>query len=185
MIRRQQIAAPRARTRGFVEQARLGASSLASGADHRAPSPTRGLRPAIPPGAGLGPAIDDAQAAERARAASAPPGARLRPGTRLGAPLIALFLIATAGCPSRPRRENAPALTATLVVRADVPDAVVWVDDRVVGEVASLRGRRLRLRAGAHRVEIRHDRHHTRYVEVTLRPGEHRVIEVSMAEVLP
>jgi hypothetical protein len=96
--------------------------------------------------------------------------------------LLALALLAAAGCPGA--RTGPPGEGgATLRVDCPVADAMVWVDDVAVGEVREL-PRGVRMRAGEHRIEVRHDRYHTRYLMVTLRRGEERVLQVALAEVL-
>lgn len=91
-----------------------------------------------------------------------------------------LLVLAFAACAGR----SAPPAPASALVEFDsnVADAEVWVDD-VFHPEALRRG--IRLRAGAHRIELRHDEFHTRYFEVTLVAGESRRLDASMAEVLP
>jgi hypothetical protein len=91
-------------------------------------------------------------------------------------------LVVAAACGAAPAAATTPA-RAILVVRAPVADAMVWVDDSPVGEVATLPGG-IALAPGEHRVELRHDRYHTRYLMVTLHPGEKQAIDVTMAEEL-
>ena len=78
-----------------------------------------------------------------------------------------------------------PSRDARALVQVDCPitDAMVWIDDTAVGEVRELRGG-VAVRPGAHRIEIRHDRFHTRYFLVTLRQGEAHTVRVTMAELL-
>lgn len=96
--------------------------------------------------------------------------------------LLLLFAL-LAGCPSGPRgadRKN----TAVLRIRCDVPDAVIWIDDRMAGLVSDVPGGGIRISPGLHRLELRHDRYHSRYLEVTLERGEERTVEVKLAEIL-
>jgi hypothetical protein len=94
-----------------------------------------------------------------------------------------LLLLALSGChgpaPAAPRRP-----TATLAVRCAVAEADVFIDEVYAGEVRDLGGG-VRLPAGAHRVEVRHEGHHPRYLDVRLEPGETRRLEVHLAEILP
>jgi hypothetical protein len=99
-------------------------------------------------------------------------------------PLALAFALAGAalacGSTSRPATaENA----AILQVDCKVPDAMVWIDDHAVGEVSEM-PRGVRVRPGEHRVEVRHDRYHTRYFLLTLRRGEAHALHVTMAELL-
>ena len=80
-------------------------------------------------------------------------------------PLFSLLLACGAASPSA--SHPAPAI---LLVRAPVPDASVWVDEKLLGEVGALPGG-VELRPGDHRVEIRHDRYHTRYFLLKLASG--------------
>jgi hypothetical protein len=73
---------------------------------------------------------------------------------------------------------------AVLLVRAPIPDVSVWVDEKLLGEVGALPGG-VELRPGDHRVEIRHDRYHTRYFLLRLAPGEKKTLDVTLAEDLP
>lgn len=78
------------------------------------------------------------------------------------------------------RQGGAPAV---LVVHCESAEAVVWIDERRVGEVGELAGG-VPLRPGAHRVEVRQDGRFSRYVDVTVAPGERRVLAVALAEIL-
>ena len=80
------------------------------------------------------------------------------------------------GKPTRPP-------SALVMVRCEVADATIWVDERPVAQVRDARGG-LRLHAGAHHLEIRHDRFHTRYYELSLADGETRTLSVDLAEVI-
>src|SRR5687767_1863471 len=94
----------------------------------------------------------------------------------------ALLLALLCACGSAQR--STPGETrAILKVDCPVTDAMVWVDDVALGEVREL-PRGVRVRPGEHRVEVRHDRYHTRYFMVTLRQGEERVLRVALAELL-
>jgi hypothetical protein len=91
-----------------------------------------------------------------------------------------LFFLACAA----PKPPPTPRATAVLVVRCAVADATLWIDDRPVGDVGRIPGG-VRLAPGEHRVELRHDRYHTRYAEVSLGDGERRLLELTLPEVLP
>lgn len=94
---------------------------------------------------------------------------------------VAVALLACA-CGAALVAAPAPA-RAVLVVRAPVADAMLWVDEKPIGEVGTLPGG-VALAPGEHRVELRHDRYHTRYLLVTLAPGEKKAVDVTMAEEL-
>jgi hypothetical protein len=94
---------------------------------------------------------------------------------RLAAVLLCACGAATAAAPAPAR--------AVLLVGAPVADAMLWVDERPIGELGTLPGG-VALPPGEHRVELRHDRYHTRYLLVTLAAGEKRAVDVTMAEEL-
>ena len=98
-------------------------------------------------------------------------------------PVSCLLLMAACAAP-KPGPASPPVERGILVVASPVPDAALWVDDRLVGEVGRLPAG-VQLRAGEHRVELRHDAYHTRYAEVTLAPGERKLLELSLTEALP
>jgi hypothetical protein len=97
--------------------------------------------------------------------------------------LALVGLLGLVGCLSAPRRHGPAETRALLKIGCPVSDAMLWIDDTAVGEVHEL-PRGVRLRPGEHRIEVRHDRYHTRYFRMTLRQGEERTLRVSMAEVL-
>jgi hypothetical protein len=98
---------------------------------------------------------------------------------------LVLAALVPAGCASAGGTAQAAgrAKAALLLVRCKVADATIWVDERQIAQVRDARGG-LRLHAGAHHVEIRHDRFHTRYYELELQSGETRTLDVSLVEVL-
>jgi hypothetical protein len=91
--------------------------------------------------------------------------------------LCLLLLVSCSGAAPHP----APPGT---VLRFDTParDAELWIDGVYV-EQGVANG--VRLKPGAHQVEIRHDRYHTWYAEITLAAGEQRTLAVDLAEILP
>ena len=91
-----------------------------------------------------------------------------------------LPLLMLAACAAR---QAPPPTPAVLLVRAPV-DASLWLDDQPLGELAT-RKAGVRLRPGPHRVELRRDGYATRYLEITLAPGERRVLETTLAEAFP
>ena len=95
----------------------------------------------------------------------------------------AFLVVALLGACGGTQRSAPGETRAVLRVDCPVTDAMVWVDDVALGEIREL-PRGVRVRPGEHRVEIRHDRYHTRYFMVTLRQGEERVLRVALAEVL-
>ena len=75
-----------------------------------------------------------------------------------------LVVLALCACGPRPPVERPEA--QALRVRCEPGDASVSVDDRVVGSCGSLRDRNVPIMPGFHRVEVRAERHFTRFLEV-------------------
>ncbi len=108
----------------------------------------------------------------------------LRPGSRGAVAMtlgLALLLVAACSGPGQNRRRD-HSRDAVITFDCPVRDAEVWVDGRYL--VDGLR-RGISLAPGDYRIEIRHDRYHTLYFEVTVAAGEHRVITARPAEILP
>lgn len=103
--------------------------------------------------------------------------------------VVFLLIIACGACgaacgPSAHRPPAGPPPSGVVQLRCTVPDATIWIDEALVGLVGDIPKGGIRLTTGAHRIELRHERYHTRYIDVTLAPGELRRIEVTLAEVL-
>lgn len=90
------------------------------------------------------------------------------------------------GCsgPAQTIRGKVSKNDAVIQIQCEVGDAELWVDDRFVAHVRSLR-RGIALSPGEHRLEIRHDRHHTHYEILTVTARERRTLTVEMARILP
>jgi hypothetical protein len=93
---------------------------------------------------------------------------------------LAALLTACAGTASPTTTGN----RAVLEVQCPVPDAVLWVDGRYIAQLRDLRGG-IALRPGPHQIELRHDRYHAHYAEITIRPGQHLRLPIALAESLP
>lgn len=92
----------------------------------------------------------------------------------------AVLLAPGLGCTSmRAAGDSVP-----LRVETNVPDAIVWVDDRLVGTAASLVSSGTRLRVGFHRIEVRHPAHYSFFTEVDPKRGEDVVIRAQLHELL-
>src|SRR5690606_27873363 len=81
------------------------------------------------------------------------------------------------------RDSAARARDAVVMIECPVADAELWVDDRFVSHLGRLK-RGVAVSPGAHRIEIRHDRYHTHYEELTVEARERRTLTVELAEIL-
>jgi hypothetical protein len=95
---------------------------------------------------------------------------------------LLLPLAATLACGGAPHAEPAPA-RAVLTIDCPLADAAVYVDDVWIGEVADLSAG-LALPPGPHRLELRRDHYHTRYLELSLAAGERTTLRVVLSEAL-
>ena len=103
---------------------------------------------------------------------------------RPAAAALALALL-VAACGGRSNAARDPARNdAVITVVTEVDDATVWVNDRHLGLVADLRAG-IALAPGTHRIEIRHEDFHTRYLTLTLEARERRALDVELAPILP
>jgi hypothetical protein len=69
-------------------------------------------------------------------------------------------------------------------VECDVPDATVWVDDVLVGKVSDWKGDGKHIRAGFHRIEVRHPNYYSFFQEVELPGGSHVVVQARLRELI-
>ena len=79
--------------------------------------------------------------------------------------LAAVALVAA--CATAPRAPNA----AVLKLTCNVPDATLWIDDRLAGRTADWKAGRV-LMAGFRRLEVRQPGFFTSFHEINPRPGE-------------
>ena len=92
--------------------------------------------------------------------------------------------LALAACGPKPEPNAIPREEAIVYVRANVGEAQVLVDGRLVGSVHGVRGG-IAVEPGHHRLELRHDDYFSRYVELDLHRSERRKLQLDMAPVLP
>lgn len=96
----------------------------------------------------------------------------------------AALLLLFAACGAATPAPATPVPRGILVVHCPVADALLVVDEQPIGELRHLAAG-VRLAAGPHRVELRHDRFHTRYAEITLAAGATQTLELTLAEAYP
>ncbi len=94
--------------------------------------------------------------------------------------LLALALALAACSGTAPHTDHSD--QAVIRFQTPVRDAEVWFDGIYYAD--GLR-KGLVVKPGSHRIEIRHDRYHTWYAEVTVARGEQRTVAVDLAEILP
>jgi hypothetical protein len=91
----------------------------------------------------------------------------------------ALFVLSAAAC-AHMLSDNAIAFR----VDCNVPDATVWVDDVLVGKVSDWKSDGRHIRAGFHRIEIRHPNYYSFFQEVELPGGSHVVVDAKLRELI-
>ena len=110
-----------------------------------------------------------------------PGGMIARAVTRLlGLRRLLIAIALTSGFPLACATMGVAGDTVSFVVETNVPDAMVWVDDRLVGSVATVRASGTRLRVGFHRVEIRHPEHYSFFKEIDPKRGEPVVVRAEL-----
>ncbi len=98
---------------------------------------------------------------------------------RILATWFVLGLFVTPGCATV---RAAP--TAGFRIDCDVPDATVWVDDVLVGRVSDWTPAGRVIRAGFHRVEIRHPNHYSHFAEINAGQGPGTVLHARLHPLL-
>ena len=111
--------------------------------------------------------------------------ARLRRRLRaLGARLVLLgvllLAVATVGGCAHTLGEGAVGVR----VECNLPDATVWIDDLLAGSAKEWNSEGHQLRAGFHRIEIRHPGYYSFFQEVDLPPGSRTVVNAKLRELL-
>ena len=69
-------------------------------------------------------------------------------------------------------------------VECNVPDATIWVDDVLVGRVSDWKSDGRFMRAGFHRIEVRHPSYYSFFQEVELAGGSHVVVNAKLRELI-
>jgi hypothetical protein len=69
-------------------------------------------------------------------------------------------------------------------VECNVPDASVWIDDLLAGSAKEWKSEGHEIRAGFHRIEIRHPGYFSFFQEVELPPGSRTVVNAKLRELL-
>jgi hypothetical protein len=69
-------------------------------------------------------------------------------------------------------------------VECNVPDASVWIDDLLAGNAKEWKSEGHQIRAGFHRIEIRHPGYFSFFQEVELPAGSRTVVNAKLRELL-
>ncbi len=88
------------------------------------------------------------------------------------------------GCGGLTVNTKTPRDDAVLHFKTSVKDAEVFVNGVFVRRISELSAG-MALSPGTHRIEVRHDRYHTFYIELTVEKRERRTIPVKLAQRLP
>ena len=91
----------------------------------------------------------------------------------------ALFGLSVAAC-----AHTLDANAIAFKVECNVPDATVWVDDVLVGKVGDWKGDGKHIRAGFHRIEVRHPSYYSFFQEVELPGGSRVVVNAKLRELI-
>ena len=89
--------------------------------------------------------------------------------------LVALLALLAIGCATA-----IPYGAVGLRVASNVPDATVWVDDVLVGNVADWARDGKHIRSGFHRIEIRHTGYYSFFQEIELPEGANTTINARL-----
>lgn len=77
-----------------------------------------------------------------------------------------------------------PAGAVGFRVESNVADATVWVDDILVGKAADWAKDGKHIRAGFHRIEIRHPGYYSFFQEVELTAGSQTLVKAQLRELI-
>jgi hypothetical protein len=77
-----------------------------------------------------------------------------------------------------------PAGAVSFRVDGNVPDATVWIDDVLVGKVSDWTRDGRNIRAGFHRVEVRHPGYYSFFQEVELPEGSQAVVNAQLRQLI-
>ena len=105
-----------------------------------------------------------------------------RPFRSLRALFLSAFLLGALGLAGCAHTLNSGAVGVR--VECNVPDATVWIDDLLAGSAKEWKSEGHQIRAGFHRIEIRHPGYFSFFQEVDLPPGSRTVVNAKLRELL-
>lgn len=91
----------------------------------------------------------------------------------------ALFVLLAASC-----AHGIGADAIAFRVECNVPDATLLVDDVLVGRVSDWKNDGRHIRAGFHRIEVRHPNYYSFFQEVELPGGSRVVVDAKLRELI-
>ena len=91
--------------------------------------------------------------------------------------VLAVLLVSSCGPPTN---VEAPRPVGGLLLACKPSDAMVFVDDRYVGTVRSLKGRAVRLPEGVHRLEVRRAGYFAHFAEVAVVKGVRQKLHLAL-----
>jgi hypothetical protein len=106
-----------------------------------------------------------------------------KPANSLRRPALASLLLALLLMLSFSCAHSLGANAINLRVDCNVPEATVWIDDVLVGTAKSWRSERS-IRAGFHRIELRHPGYYSFFQEVELPGGSQVVVNAKLRELV-
>jgi hypothetical protein len=92
---------------------------------------------------------------------------------------------AITACAGTARGTDAHADDAVVTIDCPIKDASLWVNGRYVHPISDVRGGIALSPGKTHFIEVKHDRYHTFYAELTLERRERRTLTIRLAQVLP
>ena len=99
--------------------------------------------------------------------------------SRVQSLLRLLPLVALLGC-----AQTLSSGAIAMRVDCNVPDATLWIDDSLVGTTANWKNGEKQIRAGFHRIEVRHPGYYSFFQEVELPGGSHVVVTAKLRELV-
>jgi len=95
-----------------------------------------------------------------------------------------VLVLALAACGPKQGGSRIAADDAIFYIKTNVADASVYVDGRYIG-IAKYVQKGIAVSPGKHRLELRHDDHFSRYVQLDLKRAERKQLDLALAPILP
>jgi|SRR3954469_21982430 hypothetical protein len=95
------------------------------------------------------------------------------------AAVVAVALGAVLGC-----AHSVPYGAVGFRVDANVPDATIWVDDVLIGKASDWSKEGHHIRAGFHRIEVRHPGYYSFFQEIELPEGSQAVVKAELRQLI-